>query len=81
VARKPHHAVIAIALLGGAMLGTAVPTAGQPTAVEGAANVGCGAKRIGEITVATLNNTPFVTLLANQVPVVLLLDTGPNGRS
>ena len=36
---------------------------------------GC-AKRIGEITVATLNNAPIVTLFANGNPVTLLLDTG-----
>src|SRR5271166_4821915 len=36
----------------------------------------CGTARLGEITVATLRNTPIVTLLANGAPVTLLLDTG-----
>jgi predicted aspartyl protease len=31
---------------------------------------------VGEITVATLNNAPIVTLLANGAPLTLLLDTG-----
>jgi len=75
--RKAGRAVAAIALVAGALLAALAPTAGQaaePPAV--AAGVGCGAKRIGEITVATLNNVPIVTLLANGVPVVLVLDTG-----
>ena len=38
----------------------------------------CTAKPLGEITVATLNNAPIITLLANGHPVVLLLDTGAN---
>jgi predicted aspartyl protease len=37
---------------------------------------GCGAVRVGQTTVATVRNTPIVTLLANQTPVTLLLDTG-----
>lgn len=37
---------------------------------------GCDAKPLGQITVATLNNAPFVTLSANGRPVILLLDTG-----
>jgi predicted aspartyl protease len=37
---------------------------------------GCGATRIGEITIATLRNAPIVTVLANRSPVTLLLDTG-----
>jgi predicted aspartyl protease len=41
-----------------------------------AAGLGCGASRLGEITVATLRNAPLVTLSANGVPVTLLLDTG-----
>jgi predicted aspartyl protease len=36
----------------------------------------CSARPLGEITVATLNNAPIVTLFANGHPVVLLLDTG-----
>ena len=36
----------------------------------------CAAEPIAEITVATLNNAPIVTLMANGHPVVLLLDTG-----
>ena len=41
-----------------------------------AAGSGCGAGRLGEITVATLRNAPIVTLSANGKPVTLLLDTG-----
>jgi predicted aspartyl protease len=37
---------------------------------------GCTDAPIGEITVATLNNAPIVTLMANGHPVILLLDTG-----
>jgi predicted aspartyl protease len=37
---------------------------------------GCGASRIGEVTVATLRNAPILTLFANGAPVTLLLDTG-----
>jgi predicted aspartyl protease len=40
------------------------------------AGAGCGTSRIGEITVATLQNAPIVILLANGKPVTLLLDTG-----
>jgi predicted aspartyl protease len=70
-ARQFYEAAIAIVLLTAVVLGRVAPSAGEPAAVPG-----CGAKRIGEITVATLNNMPIVTLLANKVPVVLLLDTG-----
>jgi predicted aspartyl protease len=41
-----------------------------------AAAAGCSANRLGEITVATLQNRPIVTLFANGKPVTLLLDTG-----
>jgi hypothetical protein len=36
----------------------------------------CGAKPVGELTVATIDNVPFVTLTANGHPVTLILDTG-----
>lgn len=36
----------------------------------------CDARPIGELTVATLDNVPFVTLTANGHPVTLILDTG-----
>jgi hypothetical protein len=36
----------------------------------------CGATPIGKLTVATINDVPFVTLMANGHPVVLVLDTG-----
>ena len=39
-------------------------------------NPECQAKPLGQIIVATLNNIPFVTLLANDRPVTLVLDTG-----
>jgi predicted aspartyl protease len=41
-----------------------------------AADARCGTNRIGETTVATVQNTPIVILLANGKPVTLLLDTG-----
>ena len=37
---------------------------------------GCGAVRLGETIVATLDNAPIVTLFANGAAVILLLDTG-----
>lgn len=37
---------------------------------------GCGAVRLGETVVATLENAPMVTLFANGAAVTLLLDTG-----
>jgi len=37
---------------------------------------GCGTSRIGEITIATVQNAPIVTLFANRSPVTVLLDTG-----
>src|SRR6266850_2161518 len=69
-------AAIALCSLGllGALLPTAIQASG-PSAVAGAADAGCGTKRIGEIAVATLNGVPLVTLLGNGVPVNLLLDT------
>ena len=75
--RNTRRVATVIALSAGAILAALAPTAGhaaEPPAVG--ASVGCGAKRIGEITVATLNSVPIVTLVANGVPVVLLLDTG-----
>lgn len=41
-----------------------------------AASAGCGTIRLGQTTVATLRNAPIVTLLANGMPVTMLLDTG-----
>jgi len=41
-----------------------------------AGNSGCGARPLGELTVATLSATPIVTLSANGHPVTLILDTG-----
>jgi predicted aspartyl protease len=70
-ARQFYEAAIAIVLLSAVVLGRPAPSAGEPAAIPA-----CGGKRIGEITVATLNRMPIVTLLANKVPVVLLLDTG-----
>jgi predicted aspartyl protease len=69
---------LALALWPLVLLGALTPIAGhtaEPAAPAVAAS-GCSAKRIGEISVATLNGVPFVTLLANGVPVTLLLDTG-----
>src|SRR5271154_5296273 len=40
------------------------------------ASTGCSTNRIGETTVATVQNAPIVLLLANGKPVTLLLDTG-----
>jgi predicted aspartyl protease len=36
----------------------------------------CKVKPIGQLTVAILDNVPFVTLIANGLPVTLILDTG-----
>ena len=44
--------------------------------VAGTLNGGCGTKRIGEITVVTVNSAPTVTVVANGAAVTLLLDTG-----
>jgi predicted aspartyl protease len=63
---------------------TALPGAAQPARERSgepnldvvAAAGGCGAVRLGETTVATLRNAPIVTLLANRMPVTMLLDTG-----
>ena len=41
-----------------------------------AAPGGCGTAQLGQTTVATLRNAPIVTLLANGMPVTMLLDTG-----
>ena len=41
-----------------------------------AASGGCGTAQLGQTTVATLRNAPIVTLLANGMPVTMLLDTG-----
>src|SRR6266436_3930405 len=40
------------------------------------ASGGCGTAWLGQTTVATLRNAPIVTLLANGMPVTMLLDTG-----
>jgi predicted aspartyl protease len=37
---------------------------------------GCGTVRLGQTTVAAPRNTPIITLLANETPLTLLLDTG-----
>jgi predicted aspartyl protease len=47
------------------------------TAGHAADGVGvCGTIRLGETTVATLQNAPIITLFANGAAVTLLLDTG-----
>jgi clan AA aspartic protease (TIGR02281 family) len=59
--------------LGGAVVAMAlVPAAGY--AADGGGT--CGAVRLGETTIATLQNAPIVTLFANGAAVTLLLDTG-----
>jgi clan AA aspartic protease (TIGR02281 family) len=60
-------------LLCGAIVATALMPA-DGYAADGA--VACGAVRLGETTVATLQNAPIVTLFANGAAVTLLLDTG-----
>jgi predicted aspartyl protease len=62
-------------LCGAVLLGLA-PALGGVAIAAGSGPGGCGAARIGEITVATLHNAPIVTLFANGAPVTLLLDTG-----
>jgi predicted aspartyl protease len=68
-----------------------MPAAGQPRPHEGSspggvthkatqraadAADGCGAVRLGQTTVAAPRNIPIITLLANETPLTLLLDTG-----
>lgn len=87
----PCIATIRRALLGGAILAVfpaiaghadealppvATPASSAASMRTAADTVGCSAKPIGRITVATLNNAPIVTLFANGHPVVLLIDTG-----
>ena len=63
------------ALLVGLLL--AIGAAPQLGAISArAAESSCAAKPIGYITVATINDVPFVTLMANGHPVILVLDTG-----
>jgi len=59
----------AVGLVLSAVLGGAV-------AAADAGSGGCGASRLGEITVATLRNAPIITVTANGAPITLLLDTG-----
>jgi predicted aspartyl protease len=47
----------------------------NPAAPDVAAT-NCSAKRLGEISISTLNGVPVVIPIANGVPVSLLLDTG-----
>src|SRR6266404_3574203 len=49
---------------------------GEASAQLVAASGGCGTAQLGQTTVATLRNAPIVTLLANGMPVTMLLDTG-----
>ena len=54
-----------------------VATALVPAAGYGADGGGaCGAVRLGETTVATMQNAPIITLFANGAALTLLLDTG-----
>jgi predicted aspartyl protease len=59
-------------------VGAAIVTAALISSTGYAADgVGvCGTVRLGETTVATLGNSPFVTVFANGAAVTLLLDTG-----
>ena len=49
---------------------------GAPSARPAGAGDGCAARPLGRLPVATLDDAPFVTLLANGHPITLLLDTG-----
>src|SRR5207249_11009656 len=54
-----------------------VATALMSTTGYAADGVGvCGTIRLGETTVATLQNAPVITLFANGAAITLLLDTG-----
>jgi predicted aspartyl protease len=59
--------------LGGAIVIALMLAAGSGVAV--AANA-CGTVRLGEATVAMIQNAPFITLSANGAALTLLLDTG-----
>jgi predicted aspartyl protease len=63
------------ALCGGVAIALAAELVSMATIAD-TRPVGCGTSRIGEITVATLRNAPIVTVSANGVPVIMLLDTG-----
>ena len=60
----------------GATIQPAPGRSGDPNLRVVAASGGCGTARLGQTTVATLRNAPIVTLLANGMPVTMLLDTG-----
>ncbi len=49
---------------------------GEATIPAADATGGCGTVRLGQTTVAAPRNTPIITLLANETPLTLLLDTG-----
>jgi clan AA aspartic protease (TIGR02281 family) len=58
-----------------------LPRAGAPAPIAPrilglADTTGCGAALAGNITIATLNRTPLITVFANGFPLVLVLDTG-----
>jgi hypothetical protein len=59
--------------LGGAIVVALMSAAGSGFPVAARA---CGTVRLGETTVATVQNAPFITLFANGAAVTLLLDTG-----
>ena len=61
---------------GGAIVQPAPGRSGDANLGVVAASGGCGTARLGQTTVATLRNAPIVTLLANGMPVTMLLDTG-----
>jgi predicted aspartyl protease len=64
------------ALLVGLMLAISPAPAIGIASARAADDASCGATPIGKLTVATINDVPFVTLMANGHPVVLVLDTG-----
>ncbi len=49
---------------------------GEATMPAADATGGCGTVRLGQTAVAAPRNTPIITLLANETPLTLLLDTG-----
>src|SRR5437870_3116839 len=78
--RSNRLAIITVALLGSAVVAYAAtpgpPAADIASSLVQTSTIGCGTRRIGEISIATVGRTPLITVSANDTPVTLILDTG-----
>jgi predicted aspartyl protease len=72
---RPHDRLTPAGLCG-ATVQPAPGRSGEANLRVVAVSGGCGTAQLGQTTVATLRNAPIVTLLANGMPVTMLLDTG-----